>query len=121
MTNRPMHEVIVRRKPITLPPQATVQDACAEIKTVHHRVDRDHHRDEPEPEHFHGAISSVPVSGGNGSMRHFPQDQEDGEEAVRPDPRHEMVPSDLISTPRAISRCESTGRVGKIRSMIIRT
>lgn len=36
MTNRPMHEVIVRRSPITLRPEATVQEACVEMRN--HRV-----------------------------------------------------------------------------------
>jgi CBS domain-containing protein len=30
--HRPMHEVIIRRAPITLPPEATVQDACREMR-----------------------------------------------------------------------------------------
>ena len=34
---------------------------------------------------------------------------------------HEMVPSDLTSKPRAISSCDSTGSVGNMRSMIMRT
>lgn len=36
MTNRPMHEVITRRQPITLPPEASVQNACQEMRN--HRV-----------------------------------------------------------------------------------
>ena len=34
---------------------------------------------------------------------------------------HEIEPSELISTPRAISTCESTGSDGNMRSMIMRT
>ena len=34
---------------------------------------------------------------------------------------HDTVPSDLISTPRASSRCDSTGRVANRRSTIMRT
>ena len=36
-------------------------------------------------------------------------------------PAHEIVPSDLISKPRAISSCDSTGSVGNMRSTIMRT
>lgn len=36
MTNRPMHEVVVRRTPVTLAPDATVQAACAEMRN--HRI-----------------------------------------------------------------------------------
>jgi CBS domain-containing protein len=35
-TNRPMQDVIVRRKPVTLPPEATVQRACQEMRA--HRI-----------------------------------------------------------------------------------
>ena len=31
-TNRPMQEVILRRAPVTLPPEATVQEACREMR-----------------------------------------------------------------------------------------
>ena len=34
---------------------------------------------------------------------------------------HEIVPSTRISTPLAISTCDSTGSVGNSRSMIMRT
>ena len=34
---------------------------------------------------------------------------------------HESAPSVLICTPRAISRCDSTGSVANIRSTIMRT
>ena len=34
---------------------------------------------------------------------------------------HEIAPSGLISSPRAISRCDSTGRVANMRSTIMRT
>lgn len=36
MTNRPMHEVIQRRTPVTLHPEATVQEACLAMRD--HRV-----------------------------------------------------------------------------------
>ncbi len=36
MTNRPMHEVIVRRTPVTMHPEATVQQACTEMRN--HRI-----------------------------------------------------------------------------------
>ncbi|WP_431268750.1 CBS domain-containing protein [Dankookia sp. P2] len=36
MTNRHMHEIITRRHPITLPPEATVQHACQEMRN--HRI-----------------------------------------------------------------------------------
>lgn len=36
MTNRAMHEIIVRRAPVTLRPEATVQDACCEMRN--HRI-----------------------------------------------------------------------------------
>ena len=36
MTDRPMQEIIVRRTPVTLPPDATVQQACAEMRN--HRI-----------------------------------------------------------------------------------
>jgi CBS domain-containing protein len=36
MTNRHMHEIITRRHPITLPPEASVQHACQEMRN--HRV-----------------------------------------------------------------------------------
>ncbi len=49
------------------------------------------------------------------------EDQERRDQTVVVDRDHEMVPSALISTPRAISTCESTGNEGNIRSMIIRT
>jgi CBS domain-containing protein len=32
MTDRPMQEIIVRRSPVTLPPGATVQAACTEMR-----------------------------------------------------------------------------------------
>ncbi|WP_135467591.1 CBS domain-containing protein [Crenalkalicoccus roseus] len=32
MTNRPMQEIIVRRTPVTLPPDATVQQACQRMR-----------------------------------------------------------------------------------------
>lgn len=35
-TNRPMQEVILRRTPVTLPPEATVQEACREMRN--HRI-----------------------------------------------------------------------------------
>ena len=34
---------------------------------------------------------------------------------------HETVPRGLMSRPRAISRCDRTGRVANMRSMIMRT
>lgn len=36
MTNRAMQEIIVRRAPVTLAPDATVRDACAEMRN--HRI-----------------------------------------------------------------------------------
>ncbi|MBX9701471.1 MAG: CBS domain-containing protein [Acetobacteraceae bacterium] len=36
MTDRPMQEIIVRRAPVTLGPEATVQQACAEMRN--HRI-----------------------------------------------------------------------------------
>ena len=36
MTNRHMHEIITRRHPVTLPPDATVRQACREMR--HHRI-----------------------------------------------------------------------------------
>jgi CBS domain-containing protein len=36
MTNRPMHEVMHRRSPVTLHPEATVQEACVAMRN--HRV-----------------------------------------------------------------------------------
>jgi CBS domain-containing protein len=36
MTNRPMHEVITRRQPVTLPPAASVQEACQAMRQ--HRI-----------------------------------------------------------------------------------
>jgi CBS domain-containing protein len=36
MTNRHMHEIITRRHPITLPPEASVQHACQEMRN--HRI-----------------------------------------------------------------------------------
>lgn len=36
MTDRPMGEIIVRRAPVTLPPDATVQQACREMRN--HRI-----------------------------------------------------------------------------------
>jgi CBS domain-containing protein len=36
MMNRPMQDIIVRRAPVTLPPDATVQQACAEMRR--HRI-----------------------------------------------------------------------------------
>ena len=36
MPNRPMHEVILRRSPVTLRPEATVQQACIEMRN--HRI-----------------------------------------------------------------------------------
>ena len=36
MTDRPMQEIIVRRTPVTLGPDATVQQACAEMRN--HRI-----------------------------------------------------------------------------------
>ena len=36
MTNRPMHEVMHRRSPVTLEPEATVQEACIAMR--HHRI-----------------------------------------------------------------------------------
>lgn len=36
MTDRPMGEIIVRRAPVTLPPEATVQDACRAMRD--HRI-----------------------------------------------------------------------------------
>ena len=36
MTNRAMHEIIVRRAPVTLPPAATVHEACCEMRN--HRI-----------------------------------------------------------------------------------
>jgi CBS domain-containing protein len=32
MTNRQMQEIIIRRQPVTLPPEATVQQACQEMR-----------------------------------------------------------------------------------------
>ena len=32
MTNRPMHEVMHRRSPVTLRPEATVQEACIAMR-----------------------------------------------------------------------------------------
>lgn len=32
MTNRHMHEIITRRQPVTLPPEASVQHACQEMR-----------------------------------------------------------------------------------------
>src|SRR5690349_3163790 len=36
MTHRHMHEIITRRRPVTMPPDATVQHACQEMRN--HRV-----------------------------------------------------------------------------------
>ena len=36
MIHRPMRDVIVRRQPVTLPPDATVRDACIEMRN--HRI-----------------------------------------------------------------------------------
>lgn len=36
MTNRPMQEIIVRRAPVTLAPEATVREACTEMRN--HRI-----------------------------------------------------------------------------------
>jgi CBS domain-containing protein len=36
MTNRHMQEIITRRHPVTLPPEATVQQACQEMRN--HRI-----------------------------------------------------------------------------------
>lgn len=36
MTDRPMQEIIIRRAPVTLRPEATVQQACAEMRN--HRI-----------------------------------------------------------------------------------
>ena len=36
MTNRQMHEIILRRQPVTLRPEATVQEACREMRN--HRI-----------------------------------------------------------------------------------
>lgn len=36
MTDRPMQEIIIRREPVTLRPDATVQQACAEMRN--HRI-----------------------------------------------------------------------------------
>jgi CBS domain-containing protein len=36
MTNRHMHEIITRRHPVTLPPEASVQHACQEMRN--HRI-----------------------------------------------------------------------------------
>lgn len=36
MTNRPMHEIIIRRAPVTLPPGSTVRDACTTMRN--HRI-----------------------------------------------------------------------------------
>jgi CBS domain-containing protein len=36
MTNRAMQEIIVRREPVTLPPDATVHEACCEMRN--HRI-----------------------------------------------------------------------------------
>ena len=36
MTNRPMHEVMHRRSPVTLQPEATVQEACIAMRS--HRI-----------------------------------------------------------------------------------
>jgi len=36
MTNRPMHEIITRRHPISLPPEASVRHACLEMRN--HRI-----------------------------------------------------------------------------------
>ncbi len=36
MTNRPMHEIISRREPVTMAPEATVQQACQEMRN--HRI-----------------------------------------------------------------------------------
>ena len=49
------------------------------------------------------------------------EDDEDGEDRLRRDRVHEIVPSDRTSTPRAISTCDRTGSVGNRRSMIMRT
>ncbi len=35
MTNRPMHEVLHRRSPVTLRPEATVQEACIAMRNRH--------------------------------------------------------------------------------------
>lgn len=35
-TNRPMQEIVLRRTPVTLPPEATVQEACREMRN--HRI-----------------------------------------------------------------------------------
>ncbi len=70
------------------------------------------------------------VAGKTGDVHHARPDpakeQEGGHDGLRPDCRdqelaHDTLPIDVTSTPRAISRCESTGRVGNIRSTIIRT
>ena len=58
------------------------------------------------------------------SIRHAPirQNRMKAERtAFEPIAVHEIVPSDLISTPRAISRCERTGKVANRRSMTMRT
>ena len=49
------------------------------------------------------------------------EDQEDPQQKIRGYLVHEMVPSELTSTPRAISRCDRTGKEENMRSMIIRT
>ena len=36
MANRQMHEIILRRQPVTLRPEATVQEACREMRN--HRI-----------------------------------------------------------------------------------
>ena len=65
---------------------------------------------------------------GAGHARHQQEaaaDPAEGDERRDDDARqrgvHEIVPSTRISTPLAISTCDSTGKVGNSRSMIMRT
>ena len=70
-------------------------------------------------QHQAGADAAEENEGADGRLRRqrlMRRGERSGDER-----RHAIVPSDLISNPRAISSCDRTARVGNMRSMIMRT
>ena len=86
-----------------------------------HRRQRKRHDDGDEQPDLHRHVIAREAGDDHQAPAEPAEDQKDGEHRLGRQVDHEIVPSDLTSTPRAISTCDRTGSDGNMRSMIMRT
>ena len=88
---------------------------------LEHRRERKRHGQRDEQAHLRRHARAGKAGHQHQAAADPAEQQEDQQDGLRSDRTHEIVPSDLICTPRAISTCDSTGSVANSRSVTIRT